>query len=39
MYKILYYDRTDISEDIDVAKTSASKECIIFHFWYFCKKY
>ena len=34
-YEILEYDRVDISEGIDVNKTSASKECDIFHFWYF----
>ena len=33
--KILYYDRIDVSEGIDVNKTSASKECNIFHYWYF----
>ena len=34
-YKMLEYDRIDISEGIDVKKTSASKECDICHFWYF----
>ena len=29
------YDRIDISEGIDVNKTSASKECDICHYWYF----
>ena len=29
------YDRIDISEGIDVNKTSASKECDICYFWYF----
>ena len=29
------YDRIDVSEGIDVYKTSASKECNIFHYWYF----
>ena len=29
------YDRIDISEEIDVDKTSASKECNICHYWYF----
>ena len=29
------YDRIDISEGIDVNKTSASKECDICHFWFF----
>ena len=32
---MLYYDRIDISEDIDVNKTSASKEFSICHYWYF----
>ena len=32
---MLYYDRIDISEGIDVNKTSASKECDICHYWYF----
>ena len=27
--KMLYYDRIDVSEGIDVNKTSASKECNI----------
>ena len=34
-YKMPEYDRIDISEGIDVNKTSASKECDICHFWYF----
>ena len=33
--KMLEYDRIDISEVIDVNKTSASKECDIFHYQYF----
>ena len=32
---MLYYDRTNVSEGIDVSKTSASKECDICHYWYF----
>ena len=32
---MLEYDRIDISEGIDVNKTSPSKECDICHFWYF----
>ena len=28
---MLYYDRIDVSEDIDVNKTSVSKECNICH--------
>ena len=34
-YKMLEYDRVDISEVIDVNKTNASKECDICHYWYF----
>ena len=32
---MLYFDRIDVSEGIDVNKTSVSKECDICHFWYF----
>ena len=32
---MLYYDIMDVSEDIDVNNTSATKECIICHYWYF----
>ena len=32
---MLEYDRIDISEGIDVNKTSASKEWNICHYWYF----
>ena len=32
------YDRIDISEGIDINKTNASKECDIFHYWYFLDK-
>ena len=32
---MLYFDRIDIYEGIDVNKTSASKECDICHYWYF----
>ena len=32
---MLYFDRTDVSEGIDVNKTSASKECDACHYWYF----
>ena len=34
-YKMLVDNRIDISEGIDVNKTSASKECDICHYWYF----
>ena len=37
-YIMLYFDRIDISEGIDVNKTSASKECDICHYWYFLNK-
>ena len=33
--KTLYFDRIDVSEKIDVNKTSASKECDIYHYWSF----
>ena len=32
---MLLCDRTDVSEGIDVNKTSVSKECNICHYWYF----
>ena len=32
---MLKYGRIDVSEGIDVNKTSASKECDICHYWYF----
>ena len=32
---MLYYDRIDVSEGIDVNKTNESKECDICHYWYF----
>ena len=35
---MLEYDRIDISEGIDIDKTSKSKECDIFHYWYFLNK-
>ena len=37
-YKMLEYYRIDISEGIDINKTSASKECNICHYWYFLNK-
>ena len=36
--KILYYDRIDVSERIDVNKTTESKECDIWYYWYFLNK-
>ena len=32
---MLEYKRVDISEGIDVNKTNFSKECDIYHYWYF----
>ena len=32
---MLHFDRIDVSEGIDVNKTSASKECDICHYWFF----
>ena len=32
---MLQYDRIDVSEGIDINKTSKSKECILCHYWYF----
>ena len=32
---MLYCDRIDVSEGIDANKTIASKECDVFHYWYF----
>ena len=34
---MLYYDRTNFFEVIDINKTSVSKECDICHYWYFFK--
>ena len=36
--KMLYFDKIDVSEEIGVYKTSASKECHIGHYWYFLNK-
>ena len=35
---MLYFDRIDVSERIDVNKTSASKECDICHYCYILHK-
>ena len=35
---MLCYDRTDVSEGIDINKTGASKDCSIWHYWYFLNK-
>ena len=31
---MLYFNRIDVSEGIDVNKTSSAKECDICHYWY-----
>ena len=33
--KMLRYQKLDVSEGIDVNKTSASKECELCHYWFF----
>ena len=35
---MLYYDKIKVSEGIDINKTSKSKECDIWHCWYFLYK-
>ena len=35
---MLYFDRIDVSEGIDVNKTRESKECDISRFWHFLNK-
>ena len=35
---MLYYDRIDVSERINVNKTGESKECDICFYWYFLNK-
>ena len=35
---MLYYDRIDVSEGININKTSALKKCDICHYWYFLDK-
>ena len=32
---MLQYNRVDVSEGTDINKTSASKECMLCHYWYF----
>ena len=32
---MLQYEKNDVSEGIDVNKTSASKECELCHYWFF----
>ena len=35
---MLYFDRIDVSEGINVNKTRESKDCNICHYWYFLDK-
>ena len=37
-YKMLEYDRIDISEGIDIDMPDKSKECKLCHYWYFLNK-
>ena len=32
---MLHYEKLSISEGIEIKKTSASKECMLCHYWYF----
>ena len=32
---MLYYDRIDVSKEIDLAKSNNSKECMICHYFFF----
>ena len=34
----LHFDRIDISDEIDINKTSESRECNIYHYWHFSNK-
>ena len=35
MLQILFFDSINVSQGINVNKTSGSKECDIYHYWYF----
>ena len=35
---MLYYDKSNVSEGIDLIVSSTSRECIICHYWYFLDK-
>ena len=35
LIKMLQYEKIDVSEGIDTNKISASKECMLCHYWYF----
>ena len=36
---MLYYDRIDISEGTDLAKSNNSKECMICHYFFFNRRF
>ena len=35
---MLYFNRIDVSERVDVIKTRKLKECDVCHYWYFLNK-
>ena len=35
---LIYYDRSDVSEEIDVNKSSKSRECIVCRYRYYLSK-
>ena len=35
---MIYYERADVSEGIDVNKTNEPKDCDVCHYWYFLGK-
>ena len=36
--KMLYYNKIDVSEGVNINKSGASKESYICHYWYFLNK-
>ena len=32
---MLHYNKINVSEGIDINKSNKSKECMIYHYWYF----
>ena len=32
---MLYYDRIDLDERIDLTENKNNKECMVYHYWYF----
>ena len=35
---MIEYERINISEGVDLNKTNKSKECMLYHYWYFLHK-